>query len=98
MTSRNGVSLIARMRSPGRSPARAAGVRAATVATTTPIVAARSAVPLQLIASAPLADRRRVDLLEPLHDVLQAGGHGQDRGHPRERLRQYQQRTEIIEG
>src|SRR5262245_17226769 len=96
-----------RMRSPGRRPARDAGLRSLTAPTTTPansgaVVRADPQVSTALIrislsepSPAGAEAGRRIELLQALDDVLQAGRHREHRRRPREKLRKHLERTEV---
>src|SRR5215471_17696119 len=85
MTSRRAWPLMATMRSPGRRAARAAGAELA------------QAVMLEIARVIVLGERlRRVELLQPLHQVLETGADREDRGDPGRRLRQEHQRAEVV--
>src|SRR5215468_10777920 len=98
MTSRRASPLMATMRSPGRRAARAAGERSRTAATTTPAGAGLAqAVMLEAARGIEIGERiRRVELLQPLHKVLEAGAHREDRGDPGRRLRQEHEGAEVV--
>src|SRR6059036_1392694 len=76
IASRSAWPLMARMRSPGRSPADAAGVRARTAATTTPSAEERGFIGL------PLRGVRGVQEAHALHDVLEPRDDRERRGEP----------------
>src|SRR6266536_4892851 len=99
MTSRRASPLMATIRSPGRSPARAAGVRSRTVATTTPAAVGLAQAVMLEVAAVGLAGAlvvRRVELLESLHEVLETGADGKERGDPRRRLGEEDQGLEVV--
>src|SRR5262245_1845034 len=95
MTSRSALPLMARIRSPGQSPARAAGVRGRTAATTTPVVWLAQAVMLEAL------DRvrgvvGRIELLQTQDEVLQSRRDGEECGGPGCGLRQEHERLEVV--
>src|SRR5512132_3871768 len=99
MTSRSASPLMATMRSPARSPARAAGVRSWTAATTTPPAGARAQAVMLEVGAVGLVDAiilRRVELAESLHQVLKPGAHGEKRGDPGGRRGEEHQGLEVI--
>src|SRR5262249_29257879 len=98
MTSRRAWPLMATMRSPGRRAARAAGERSRTAATTTPAGAELAqAIMLEVARVIVRGERlRRVELLQPLHQVLETGADREDRGYPGRRLRQEHEGAEIV--
>src|SRR5439155_15679796 len=79
MASRSAWPLMARIRSPGTSPAAAAGVRARTAATTTPSAEERGFIGL------PLRGVRGVQEAHALHDVLQPRDDRERRRQPHDR-------------
>src|SRR2546429_8716811 len=79
MASRSAWPLMARTRSPGRSPAVAAAVRARTAATTTPSAEERGFIGL------PLRGVSGVQEAHALHDVLQPGDDRERRRQPHDR-------------
>src|SRR2546427_4081940 len=79
MASRSASPSMARMRSPGKSPAEAAGVPARTAATTTPSAEERGFIGL------PLRGVRGVQEAHALHDVLQARDDRERRREPHDR-------------
>src|SRR5882672_12334878 len=79
MASRSAWPSMARMRSPGKSPAEAAGVPARTAATTTPSAEERGFIGL------PLRGVRGVQEAHALHDVLQPGDDRERRRQPHDR-------------
>src|SRR5574341_553999 len=82
IASRSPRPLIARIRSPARSPAAAAGAPARTAATTTP-----SAEERVFTRFLPLLAVRRVEEAHALDDVLEAGDDRERRGGPEDRRR-----------
>src|SRR5215468_1197046 len=98
MTSRRAWPLIAVMRSPGRRAARAAGERSRTAATTTPAGAELAqAIMLEVARVIVRGERlRRVELLQPLHQVLETGADRENRGDPGRRLRQEHEGAEVV--
>src|SRR5438034_4374075 len=99
MTSRRAAPLMATMRSPARSPARAAGVRSWTAATTTPATGdLAQAVMLEVRAVVLVGGIMLgwVELVESLHQVLKPGAHGEKRGDPSGRLGEEHQGLEVI--
>src|SRR6266581_149305 len=81
IASRTGWPLIATIRSARRSPA--AALRARTAATRTP--SAELAEQRGFMRPIPLVGAHRVQEPHPLHDVLQAGDHGEPGGEPHHR-------------
>src|SRR5215472_12245792 len=98
MTSRRAWPLMATMRSPGRRAARAAGERSRTAATTTPAgVGLAQAVMLEIARVIVPGERvRRVELPEPLHQVLEPGTHREDCGDPGRRPGQEHESAEVV--
>src|SRR5919204_4500632 len=89
IASRSVWPLMARMRSPARSPAAAAGVRGRTTATTTPSAQERG-----FIVGLPLRGVGRVQEAHALHDVLKPRDEREGRGQPHHRP---QRATDIYE-
>src|SRR6266545_6488899 len=97
MLSRSGWPLIARIRSPGRSSPRPAGLREATEATTTPGASAGAVPQVTALRSLPCGGRM-LELLEALNHVLQSRGDGERGGDPGKHPRAVGQQLEVERG